>query len=148
MRLEEAEEQWFIDHFRSAGSRMRGDYHTCLRHWLAVFPAEQLLVLDYEQIKSAPEALLNRCFSHLGVTNRNPEDLRRWGCREKVFAGDPSPPPARLLAELQALYGDDIRQYAAEFDLDLSTWSAARGGAGQRVYSCSGGTPTRRAHPA
>ena len=124
MRLDEAGEQWFIDHFRSAGSRMRGDYRTCLRHWRSVFPAEQLLVLCFEEIRNAPEALLNRCFSHLGVTSRDPEELRRWGCRKAVRAGDPSPLPRRLLAELQALYEEDFRQYGADFNLDPAAWSA------------------------
>jgi hypothetical protein len=113
---------WFLDHFHSSGSRQRGDYATCLRNWLSVYPAEQLLVLRYEQIQSEPEALLNRCFAHLGVSTRDPAELRRAGSREIIFAGDPTPPSATLLAELRALYQGSIRQFAAEFALDLSAW--------------------------
>lgn len=122
MSLDEAGEGWFIDHFRSEGSQLRGDYRRCLHNWLSVFPAQQLLVLRFEQIKQAPEELLNRCFTHLGVSTLDPVDLARLGCRERVFASDPRPLPPALLAELQSLYGDPIAQLAADFDLDLSAW--------------------------
>jgi hypothetical protein len=122
LAVTEATAAWFSDHFHSAESRMRGDYAACLRHWLGVFPAEQLLVLRFEQILSEPEALLDRCFAHLGVPGLCPADLRAAGCRDRVFAGVDLPLPPALLAELRALYATPIRQLASEFDLDLSTW--------------------------
>lgn len=122
MTLDEAGESWFIDHFRSAGSQLRGDYRRCLRNWLSVFPEQQLLVLRFEQIKHAPEDFLNRCFTHLGVSTLDAVVLQRMGCRERVFAGDPRPLPNALLGELQSIYGDAIAQLAADFDLDLSSW--------------------------
>ena len=33
MTLPEASDQWFIDHFNSAGSRARGDYAGCIAAW-------------------------------------------------------------------------------------------------------------------
>lgn len=44
MEIHEASAQWFIDHFKSRGSLMRGDYESCLRNWLACYTRENLLV--------------------------------------------------------------------------------------------------------
>lgn len=122
MTLDEASDQWFIDHFHSAGSRRRGDYQTCLQTWRAVFAAEQLLVLRFEQIAAAPESLLNRCFQHLGVAEQEPEWLRRHGCRAKVFAGPNHPLRPNLKPELQALYREPIARLARYLDTDLNAW--------------------------
>lgn len=117
-----APQAWFMEHFHSSGSQQRGDYGTCLRNWQSLYPPEQLLVLRYEQIRSEPEEMLNRCFAHLGVATCDPATLRHAGSREVIFAGDPTPPPAALLAELRTLYDGAIRQFATDFGLDLSTW--------------------------
>ncbi len=122
MAVAEAPHPWFSDHFQAAASRMRGDYATCLRHWLGVFPAEQLLVQRFEQILNEPEALLNRCCDHLGVPVPRPGEWPVADCRQPVFAGPVHPLPPTLEAELRALYAAPIRQLAAEYDLDLSTW--------------------------
>ncbi len=125
LEIATAPEAWLLEHIHSAGSRRRGDYVTSLCNWLSVYSAEQLLVLRYEQIQTAPEALLNRCFAHLGVATRDPAELRRAGSREMVFAGDPTPPPAPILAELRTLYGDAIRELGAKLHWDLSAWLRA-----------------------
>jgi hypothetical protein len=122
MTIDEASDGWFMDHFHSAGSRQRGDYQTCLQHWCGVFPNEQLLVLRFEQIVTEPEALLNRCFQHLGVTGLEPERLREHGCRERVFAGPGYALRPNLKLGLRTLYQDQIEKLARYLDIDLSTW--------------------------
>lgn len=125
MRIEEASDQWFIDHFHSAGSRRRGDYETCLRNWRAVFPAEQLLVLRFEEIATAPEALLKRCFQHLGVAPQTAEELQQRGCRQRIFAGSGETLRPSLQPVLRDLYAAPIRELAQYLNTDLSAWLPA-----------------------
>lgn len=122
MMLDEASDGWFIDHFRSAGSLKRGDYQYCLQNWRTVFPNEQLLVLRFEHIITEPEALLNRCFQHLGVEQQDPIQLRQRGCREQVFAGPGYPLRPTLKPILQSLYRRKIEQLASYLDTDLNSW--------------------------
>ncbi len=67
MSLEEASDNWFIDHFHSQGSLRRGDYRTCIKNWLSVFPSEQFCLLDYKDICHSPLAVLQQCCRHLNV---------------------------------------------------------------------------------
>ncbi len=122
MTLDEASDSWFSDHFHSAGSRKRGDYQACLQVWRTVFPAPQLLVLRFEQIVAEPEALLNGCFRHLGVSSQDPEQLRQQGCHAAVFAGPGHVLRPSLKPVLQALYQKPIEQLARYLDMDLSAW--------------------------
>jgi hypothetical protein len=122
MTLDEASDAWFRDHFHSAASLKRGDYQTCLQNWRAVFPEEQLLLLRFEQIASEPEALLNRCFRHLGVVLLTPERLRQQGCRDRVFTGPGNPLRPSLRPMLRDLYQSKIEKLARYLDTDLSDW--------------------------
>lgn len=67
MTIEEASDQWFIDHFNSQGSLQRGDYVTCINNWLDIFPEDQLLVVSNQQISNDPMDVLVRCCDHIGV---------------------------------------------------------------------------------
>ncbi|HRX70261.1 MAG: sulfotransferase [Candidatus Competibacteraceae bacterium] len=122
MMIDEASDQWFIDHFHSAGSRQRGDYQTCLQTWREVFSEEQLLILRFEQIITEPESLLNRCFQHLGVSQQVPEQLHQWGCQVPVFAGPGYSLRPTLKPALQMLYQKQIEQLAKYLNMDLDTW--------------------------
>ena len=118
MTIDEASDQWFIDHFRSAGSRRRGDYAACLDRWLDVFPAEQLLVLRFEQVREAPEALLNRCFEHLGVAPQPTDLLQARGCRQPVFTGSGALPRPSLLPILRELYREPLQRLAGRYGMN------------------------------
>jgi hypothetical protein len=59
MLVPEASDHWFLDHFRSAASRARGDYLGCLDRWWSVVPRDQLLVLFQDDIASRPSAVLD-----------------------------------------------------------------------------------------
>jgi hypothetical protein len=64
----DASDQWFVDHFRSAGSyELRGDYETCIKRWWSVFPAEQLLVVFHDDILIEPRHVLRRLARHIGT---------------------------------------------------------------------------------
>lgn len=104
MRIEEASDQWFIDHFRSAGSLARGDYARCLDQWLSVFPPEQLLLLQYEDIKRDPKALLQSLAVHLGIS---PEPLLNSPqLTRKAFEGPGHVLRPSLRAFLEELYAE------------------------------------------
>lgn len=122
MTINEASDQWFIDHFRSAGSMKRGDYQSCLQAWRMVFPIEQLLVLRFEQIKAEPELLLNHCFQHLGVALQTHEQLQQQGCRRVVFAGPGYHLRPTLKLVLRALYQERIEHLANYLEMDLGLW--------------------------
>jgi hypothetical protein len=122
LTLEEASDQWFIDHFRSAGSMMRGDYQTCIQTWRAVFPSEQLLVLRFEHIADTPETLLNICFQHVGVSCQDTEQLQTQGCHRAVFSGPGYKLRPSLEPMLRALYEERIQRLADYLDTDLSAW--------------------------
>ncbi len=133
LEIHETSDQWFVDHFQSAGSLARGDYERCLRNWREIFPSKQLLVLRYEHIATAPERLLNACFQHLGVNLVDPETLRLRGCRTQVFSGPQGPRhPLRssMMPLLGAVYRPRIQALAAYLDEDFGDWLTTPG-AGQ-----------------
>lgn len=111
MTLEEASDQWFIDHFYSQGSLKRGDYLSCIANWLQVFDKEQLLVVDYAMIASRPEVLLEKICRHIGVnpgffTDR-PENIQR----QKIHKGIEGDIRPTLLPVLHEIYDGKIEQF-------------------------------------
>jgi hypothetical protein len=122
MREEEASDQWFIDHFRSAGSMQRGDYEQCLRNWRRVFPTEQLLVVRYETIEEDPLGLLRACCRHLQVDEGWFQQAPPGRLRERVFAGHGTPIRPSLLPVLREIYRPKVQSLAAYLGADLSSW--------------------------
>lgn len=116
----EVSEQWFMEHFRSAGSLGRGDYAECIRRWRRVFPPEQLLLLRYDDIVSRPEQLLHRCCQHLGVAAPGADMLA--ACRQAVFAGPQVPIPPQLRAKLVELYRAPVTALEGLLDEDFGAW--------------------------
>jgi hypothetical protein len=120
MEIHEASDQWFIDHFRSQGSMLRGDYENCLRNWYAAYPEDQLLVCSFDELRQDPASLLSRCFQHVGVSEDNypwPSDLET-----RVFSTAEHPLPQQLRAELHNIYHDKIVSLANFLGKDLSHW--------------------------
>ena len=122
MQPHEASDQWFIDHFHSAGSLKRGDYEACLRNWLSVFSPEQLLLLRFEHISTWPAELLNRCFRFLQLPPMPLSELRATGCDAAVFSGSGEPLRPTLLPALRDLYYPKIRALEAYLGQDFSHW--------------------------
>lgn len=122
MQVEEASDQWFIDHFCSAGSLKRGDYEQCLRNWRLVFGVEQLLVLSYDMIQQDPLALLRMCCTHLQVDAGWFQRVPPNGLRERVFSGGGELIRPSLLPVLREIYHPRMRSLAAYLGADLSGW--------------------------
>jgi hypothetical protein len=67
MTIDDASHQWSLDHFKSAGSRRRGDYLSCIKRWQAVFRDEQFLTIMFDDIIKDPGGVLVSLCRHLGV---------------------------------------------------------------------------------
>lgn len=123
MQIGEASDAWFRDHFRSRGSRARGDYAACLDAWLARFPRSALLLLRYEDLLREPESVARAACAHLGL---DPAPLlapeNEW-LRRPVFPGERAELPASLRAELEALYEEPLRRLRERHGIG---WDPAR----------------------
>lgn len=123
MRYPEASDQWFIDHFQSAGSLQRGDYARCLENWLSVYPRERLLIGRYEQVFRNPVAFSNQLLMHIGLQTFFTE-ADHPSLSQPVFEtpGYPLRPALReFLHELYAPRIDALSQLLGE---DFSAWKA------------------------
>ncbi len=155
----EASDQWFLDHFRSAASRERGDYAECLERWWSVFPREQLLVLLHDDIAEAPLLVLEALASHLHVDAadfaRLPADDLAQVVVPAVAPGDAAPAagpkPARpsLVPALCEQYGPQIERLGRLLGRDLGFWTERfaanrRGPSQERVEVRVGGAGMRK----
>ena len=122
MTIEEASDQWFLDHFHSQGSLKRGDYETCLRNWLSFYPREQLLILRYEQLSHSPRLLLEQTCAHLGVSPLIYQKVPAEDLQRKVFAGAGYSLRPQLRAALQKIYQPKIQSLAVYLGEDFSAW--------------------------
>lgn len=146
MLVHEASDQWFLDHFRSAASRARGDYVGCLDRWCSVFPAEQLLILFQDDIAARPAEVLEDLAAHLGIDATEFSALPASDLAEVVVphlgagAFDTPPPPLRptLLRPLLDLYAADIDTIEQRTGRDLAAWRQARPAAARprRISGC------------
>lgn len=118
MEPDEASDAWYLDHFRSRGSRARGDYATVLDRWLAVFPRDALLVLRHERIAAEPDAVARAACAHLGL---DPAPLlaesNAW-LRARVREGERAELRPALRAALEDLYAEPLRRLREEHDIE------------------------------
>ncbi|MCB1560419.1 MAG: sulfotransferase [Xanthomonadales bacterium] len=122
LTIEEASDQWFIDHFNSVGSLKRGDYEGCLRNWRSVFDQKSILLVRFDDIVKQPAVVLSSCAVHLGVDpNAFPQRTIDM-MAEKVFAGAGLPLRPSLLPELARIYRPRVEALQDYLDWDLSNW--------------------------
>ena len=122
MCIDEASDQWFIDHFRSAGSICRGDYESCIRRWRDVFLVEQLLILRYESICRSPRGVLKECCEHLDIDGSVYDSVEESSLRQVVFEGSGHPIRPSLLPVLREIYENKILSLSLYLNEDLSEW--------------------------
>lgn len=113
-------DEWFLRHFRSTESLSRGDYETCIRHWLAAYPEENFLLLFFEELVLSPASFLRKCCDHLGLANIYQSELSTPDGR--VFGGPPDLIRPNLHPRLRELYQDKISGLAEFLHRDLSAW--------------------------
>ncbi len=97
----------------------RGFYDQALQRWLAHFPPEQILVLQYEHCVADPTGQLARTYRFLGLEPFVPAALGdRVNATRTLDALDDD-----VRGRLIELYSQDVRALATHFpDLDLSAW--------------------------
>lgn len=120
LELDEVSDQWFLDHFHSRGSLLRGDYARTLGIWHQVFAPEQVLVLFFEEMCAAPLALLGRVAGFLGLP-----PAQEWtpaAVAAPVFAGSGAPLRPSLRAALLDLYRLRIAALEACLERDFGHW--------------------------
>lgn len=116
MKIDEASDQWFIDHFQSHGSRMRTDYETSLRNWLSVFPPQQVLVLDYRHIITNPMGLMQQLAQHLDIDPYYYTQNQLAMMKERVFGTEERIPiRPELLPFLEAMHQETQMFYQKLF---------------------------------
>lgn len=123
MELDEASDAWFLDHFYSKGSRLRGDYESCIRSWTSVYPKPHLLLLDYDLIKSEPATLLQLCCEHLQIPDFTAMQLNTMFLSAKVFEGQGYEHRPALKQALIHLYTPQIHSLSQYLNQDFSHWT-------------------------
>lgn len=114
MEPDEASDAWYLDHFRSRGSRARGDYAATLSRWLAAFPEGALLAIRHERIAAEPEVVAREACAHLGL---DPAPLLAHGnswLRARVRPGGSAELRPALRAALEDLYAEPLRRLHEE----------------------------------
>ena len=124
MTIDEASDLFFIDHFKSAGSRGRGDYLGCLRRWRAVFPDDQLQLIVYDDIVSDPAAVLTHLARHIGVDPGFFAASDAGALSAAVLAGPDVDIRPLLLDFLRNLYCRQIDALGRELGRDFGVWLA------------------------
>ncbi|MCH2181433.1 MAG: sulfotransferase domain-containing protein [Mariniblastus sp.] len=128
---EEVDQAEFIRHFRSPRSVSRGAYLACIDRWLESFAEDQLLIEFFEDIAEQPQALLERVFEHLGVSQQ--VDWNRFPIGERVFSGGGVPIPDEIRLVLDEMYAADIEAIHQRFGDKTEPW---------RIQSQAEGTGT------
>ncbi len=104
----------------------QGFYARQLRRWLEFFPAERVLVLQYEQCRADPAAELARTYAFLGLEPFDPPELRR---EVNVSGGAKVAVDPAAAARLGDLYRTDAHELAGLVPtLDLELWPSVTGG--------------------
>lgn len=111
MKVSEASDQWFIDHFYSEGSIKRGDYETCINNWLKFYPEDQFLFIDFREIKSNPSSVLKKCAEHIRVDINLIKDLPDKEIKKKIHATSGEKIRPSLLPILEKFYGEKRKFY-------------------------------------
>jgi hypothetical protein len=140
MSEHEASDQWFLDHFHSAGSRSRGDYAGCLERWWSAFPREQLLVLFQDDIAARPADVLASLADHLVIDRADfaavhPAEIATVivpGLGADVIAAPPPPLRPSLLKPLSELYAADIDRLERLTGRSLDGWRTGNPAARRR----------------
>ena len=122
MTIEEASDQWFIDHFNSRGSRLRSAYAICIENWLSVFPREQFHLILMDDICSHPREVLVALADHLGVSSELFHNAAEADLSSPVFAGSGATIRPLLRDYLRTMYNSEIEHLSDFLGRDLQYW--------------------------
>jgi hypothetical protein len=122
LKAKEASLDWFRVHFHSEGSVSRGDHEANLRRWREFFPADQIKVVMFEDIKSDPKQTLLDICNHIGVNGRPYEAKAATELAQPVFMGPEIEMTAEVRNELIKIYERKIEHLGFYLGKDLSGW--------------------------
>lgn len=114
-------DSWFIGHFNSSDSLLRGDYLTCIRNWRDAY-GRHLLVLPSEDLSRDARTALTRCCNHIGISAEVYTANSEAELSSPVFRGDDVPLRPSLYSVLHALYCEKINRLSDYLGTDLSGW--------------------------
>ena len=118
MEFHEASDQWFLDHFKSQGSRARGNYPHMLRTWRKIFGAAFHVYL-YDDIAGAPADTFAHICADVGLA---PTQEQLQHAQEVIFGGHRRPIPEPLRAALCRAYARVINETSGILNVDLTHW--------------------------
>ncbi len=121
MTIDEASDQWFIDHFNSQGSLARGDYEKCIRSWRFFYSEEQLLILKYDLMKENPKIFIEQCLVHLGIGKELNKSMQLH-LNDEIFPSEKIPIRKSIYKELLKIYSHKIDSLEEYLNEDLSSW--------------------------
>ncbi len=112
----------------AADAVRQGYYARHLRRLLEFFPADQILVQQYEQCRAEPSAQLARTYAFLGLDAFEPAEVRR---EVNVSEGGKVELAPEVATRLGDLYRADAHELAVLVpSLDLSLWPSVSAGSG------------------
>jgi hypothetical protein len=123
LRGHEVSDQWFIDHFLSRGSKLRGDYIRTIKNWSYFFKRESICVVDFEKLKESPFEVIYAVLSHISedlVSNSESLKACQENCTAQIFLGqamDPSPTLQSFLNDLYRGKMDEFNNYVRTMGL-------------------------------
>lgn len=103
----------------------RGYYGAQVSRLLEHFPREQVQVLQFEQCRANPVAMLERTARFLGVDPAKQPVSAHVSTPRNAVSGDPVGLDPELIAGLPKLYADDVRllRDLVGADIDLKLWA-------------------------
>jgi hypothetical protein len=110
-----------LDAQACADAVARGFYEQALARWMAYFPSEQFLLLQYERCLADPVGQLARTYDFLGLAPFVPDGIERRvsSTRNSV---DLDPDTRRRLADLYAPDVVALATHHPDLELDLGRW--------------------------
>jgi hypothetical protein len=67
MEIDDASLVWFLDHFKSSGSRRHGDYTSCIMRWRSIISSDRFVIILFDDIVRTPGRVLTELCRHIGV---------------------------------------------------------------------------------
>lgn len=113
---------WFIDIFNQDGVIKRGDYAEIIKNWSAIFPKEQILLVNYDEIKNNPKTVLKNIANHIGIDTDFFDTCDENIFKEKVFANDKRDLPKEYFSVLHQIYDKHIEQARSEIPWSINHW--------------------------
>lgn len=117
---EDADPAEFYAHFTSEDSRGKGAYLRILDNWTSFYPADQVFVGFFEDIRERPEALFREVLDHLGVPGA--PDSVDFPFRRIVNQGRGASMPTEYRSLLKQLYQGELEQLRARFGERVAPW--------------------------